>query len=172
MDFYIVVLVDLPEQRSNTSPVYNTGHPSTALVSSNNPPGSTPFMPTLTKHISTISYNGMRHYNIMSCLLVFVPFLQWQAVAGVQHWQNNSNPTCLSSYSNINWVHLMLHILSVCDSGEPSCSRAWLPPVISPGDWEHRPPSLYRGHPQTRNVLFARAVYILYLKEQQVNESR
>lgn len=36
---------------------------------------------------------------------------------------------------------------------------------------QHRPPSLHRGHPQTQNALFAWAVYILYLKEQQVNES-
>lgn len=37
--------------------------------------------------------------------------------------------------------------------------------VISPGDGEQGAPFLHRGH-QTHNVLFARAVYILYLKEQ------
>ena len=55
-----------------------------------------------------------------------------------------------------------------CSEGPPDSlqfyQRGWLR--------AHTPPSLHRGHPQTQNVLFAGAVYILYLKEQQVNESR
>lgn len=74
---------------------------------------------------------------------------------------------------------LVLHVSSLCVTvgrgGQGSLLLRGAPTpssFISAGDWEHSPPTLHRGHPQTQNVLFAGAVYILYLKEQQVNESR